>query len=186
MRTKLFALSLLAAALAHGALAHCDTLDGPVVADARAALARGDVTPVLKWVRKGDEEAVREAFAKTLKVRALGPEAQDLADFHFFETVVRIHRASEGEAYTGLKPAGKVGPALAADRALKEGSVDALAEEISKHVAEELRARFERARAAKLRADESVEAGREYVEAYVRYVHFVEALRGAGGEGHHD
>ncbi|MFA5700785.1 MAG: DUF6448 family protein, partial [Desulfuromonas sp.] len=33
------------------AAAHCDTLDGPVVADARTALAKGDVTPVLKWVR---------------------------------------------------------------------------------------------------------------------------------------
>ena len=32
------------------ASAHCDTMDGPVVAAARAALQAGDVTPVLKWI----------------------------------------------------------------------------------------------------------------------------------------
>ena len=32
------------------AFAHCDTLDGPVVKTARAALEKGDVTPILKWV----------------------------------------------------------------------------------------------------------------------------------------
>ena len=42
--------------------AHCDTLDGPVVTTARAALAKGNVTPVLKWVRKADEGEIRAAF----------------------------------------------------------------------------------------------------------------------------
>lgn len=32
--------------------AHCDTMDGPVIADARQALEKADVTPVLKWVKK--------------------------------------------------------------------------------------------------------------------------------------
>ena len=36
--------------------AHCDTLDGPVVADARKALAKGDITPLLKWVSADDEK----------------------------------------------------------------------------------------------------------------------------------
>src|SRR5688500_18537963 len=82
---------------------HCDTLDGPVVRDARAAREKGDVAPVLKWVRADDEKEIREAFAKTLKVRALGEDARDVADRHFFETLVRVHRAGEGVAYTGLK-----------------------------------------------------------------------------------
>lgn len=34
------------------AVAHCDTYSGPVVQDAKLALAKGDVTPVLKWVQK--------------------------------------------------------------------------------------------------------------------------------------
>ena len=42
--------------LPRAASAHCDTLDGPVVKDARAALSAQDVTPVLKWVRAEDEE----------------------------------------------------------------------------------------------------------------------------------
>jgi hypothetical protein len=92
------------------ASAHCDTLDGPVVMTAKAALEKGDVTPVLKWVRKEDEKEIREQFKKTLTVRAKGPEAKELADMYFFETLVRIHRAGEGAPYTGLKSAGMVEP----------------------------------------------------------------------------
>jgi hypothetical protein len=60
--------------------AHCDALDGPVVLAAKAALQKGDVTPVLKWIKPADEDQVRAAFARTLKVRGLGDEARDLAD----------------------------------------------------------------------------------------------------------
>ena len=78
------------------AAAHCDTLDGPVVADARTALAQGNVAPVLKWVRPADEKEIRTAFARTTAVRNLSPEAEILADLYFFEALVRIHRAGEG------------------------------------------------------------------------------------------
>src|SRR5574340_348706 len=99
--------------------AHCDTLDGPVVATARASLEKGDVTPVLKWVRKEDEKEIQELFNKTLIVRKQGKEAKELADMYFFETLVRIHRAGEGAPYTGLKAAGTVEPSVAAaDKAL--------------------------------------------------------------------
>ncbi|MFO7983733.1 MAG: DUF6448 family protein, partial [Desulfuromonadales bacterium] len=74
------------------ARAHCDTLDGPVVEDARRALEKGDVTTVLKWVRAEDEKQIRAAFEHTTAVRELGSEAQKLADRFFFETLVRIHR----------------------------------------------------------------------------------------------
>ena len=84
--------------------AHCDTLNGPVVADARKAIALGDVTSLLKWVAADDEQIIRSAFQKTLEVRKLGTQARDLADMYFFETLVRIHRAGEGAPYTGLKP----------------------------------------------------------------------------------
>src|SRR5262245_18395464 len=50
------------------ARAHCDTMDGPVVVEARAALASGDVEPVLKWVPPEGEAVVREAFQRTLAV----------------------------------------------------------------------------------------------------------------------
>jgi hypothetical protein len=107
------------------ASAHCDGLDGPVVTAAKRALQKGDVTPVLRWVKKEDEGAIRAAFEKTRIVRTKGLEAKQLADAYFFETLVRLHRAAEGAPYTGLKPAGRdLGPAIpAADKALRDGSV---------------------------------------------------------------
>lgn len=87
-RPRLLLLSLaavLAVAFAAGeARAHCDSLDGPVVRDARLALERGDPTPVLKWVTPKGEAEVREAFRSTLAVRAKGGEARQLADRYFF------------------------------------------------------------------------------------------------------
>jgi hypothetical protein len=177
MKRTIMVLGLALASTPHPALPHCDTLDGPVVLDAKAALQKGDVTPVLKWVRADDEKEIRQAFAKTLKVRGLGDDARDLADHHFFESLVRIHRAGEGVAYTGLKPAGTVDPGIAAaDRALDKGSADQLATELGEHVAAGLRERFAKVVAAKSHRDESVDAGRAYVAAYVEYVHYVEAV----------
>jgi len=157
--------------------AHCDTLDGPVVTAARAALDSGNVTPVLKWVQKPDEDAIKKAFEKTLGVRRLNPQAKELADMYFFETLVRLHRTAEGAPFTGLKPAGEVDPVVAAaDRAIANGSLDDLAKEISTLVRNGMRQRFERVIEAKKHTDQSVEAGREYVEAYVEFVHYVERL----------
>ena len=159
------------------ALAHCDTLDGPVVADARIALAQGDVTPVLKWLQAEDEQEVRDLFAKTLAVRKLNPQAQELADTYFFETLVRVHRAGEGAPYTGLKAAGSVEPVVAkADKALEQGSVDELAKAIAAHTDKGIRERFNHAHETSKHAQDSVQAGREYVEAYVTYVHYVEGI----------
>lgn len=157
--------------------AHCDTLDGPVVADARIALQRGDVTPVLKWVSKDSENEVREAFAAALKERTGDESARMRADTEFFETLVRVHRAGEGESFAGLKPAGSAAPGLvAADKALEEGSVTGLSDEIAGAVREGLRKRFEDVLEKKKCADDSVEAGRAYVAAYVTYAHYVEAI----------
>jgi len=170
----LFALALL---LPGVAWAHCDALDGPVVLDARAALEQNDVTPVLKWVRAEDEAQIQSAFARAVAVRKLGAEARELAETYFFETLVRIHRTGEGAPFTGLKPAGHTEPAiLRADQALEAGSIDPLAESLAKHTEHGLRERFARAAEARRHAAESVQAGRDYVEAYSIYVHYVEGL----------
>lgn len=161
------------------AWAHCDTMNGPVVPEAQAALEKGDVTPMLKWVRKQDEPEIKAAFNKAVAVRAKGDDARELADRYFLETFVRIHRAGEGAPYTGLKDE-PVDPILAmADKAIETGSPDDMIEAISNHMAKEIRAKFEQANEAKKHKDESVEAGREYVKAYVTYVHYVEAIHGA-------
>lgn len=167
--------------------AHCDSVDGPVVADARIALEKKDLTPLLKWIKPQDEAQVRDAFNRTLAVRKTSPEAKELADNYFFETVVRIHRAGEGAAYTGLKPAGTMMPAIVeADEALARGSVDEFAKALSAHAAQVLRERYARAAAAKAHAADSVEAGREYVEAYSEYVHYVEGLATIIHGDHHE
>jgi hypothetical protein len=171
-------LLLFSAVLPGGRLAaHCDALDGPVIESARAALDKGDVTPVLKWVTQDGEKEIRDAFALTSKVRAQGGDARKVADTHFFETLVRVHRAGEGEPFTGLKPAGRIDPAFAAaDKALREGSVDEVAGEIAKSVQEGLHKRFATVMEKKKHAEDNIAAGRAFVAAYVEYAHFVEAL----------
>ena len=167
------------------ASAHCDTMKGPVVATAKLALKTGDVTPVLKWVKKEHEAEIRAAFAHTLKVRALGAEASELADNYFFETLVRVHRMGESAPYTGLSSENPEPAIEAADKALVSGSVDELVRMITEDVAAGIRERFARVRETRKHADKSVEAGREYVEAYVLFTHFVERLhvdaKGSGG-----
>ena len=163
---------------ARTAAAHCDTADGPVVADARVALEKGDVTPILKWVKPEAEAEIKAAFARAFAVRGKGPEVRALADQYFFENLVRIHRAGEGAPYTGILPAGTpIEPAIAlADEALRSGGADKLVKGIVHHVEEGIRERFARAATAKKQADTNVTAGREFVEAYVEFTHYVERL----------
>jgi hypothetical protein len=170
------------------AAAHCDTMDGPVVAMAKAALEKGDVTPVLKWVKKDDEKEIRDLFEKTLIVRSKGKEARELADMYFFETLVRIHRAGEGAPYTGLKSEPAEPVIQAADKALETGSVDALVKLVNDAGAAGIRERFAHAKETKKHADENVEAGRKFVEAYIGFTHYVERLHmDAAAQGaHHD
>ena len=178
------ALVALSLAVPQFASAHCDTLDGPVIQDARKAIAGKEVTPVLKWVKPKDEKAVKAAFSKVLAAKGKKVEA---AEQQFFATLVRIHRAGEGAPFTGLKPAGAVEPAVAeADRALESGSAETLVKLVTDDVAAGIKERFERAAAAYRHKDESVAQGREFVEAYVEFTHYVERLHGdASGKGAH-
>lgn len=136
-----------------------------------------------------DTEEIRHAFDHTQAVRELGPEARALADRHFLETLVRIHRAGEGAPFTGLKPAGlDLGPAVpAADRALTTGSPEAVVKILVDAVTAGVRERFEAAAQRQAFDPNDVAAGRRYVEAYVPYVHYVEQLwkaASAAGHGH--
>ena len=173
------------------ALAHCDTLDGPVIQDARKALAAKDVTPALKWVSQENEPAVKKSFNEALA--AVGTKNADAKQQEFFEDLVKIHRAGEGAPFTGLKPAGAVEPAVAeADKALVSGSSAALVKMVTDAVASGIKERYERAYAAYQHKDDSVAAGREFVAAYVEYTHYVERLylgaspKGAHGEHHEE
>lgn len=170
------------------AYAHCDTMDGPVIADAKLALESGDITPILKWVSSENEAELRAAFEHTLAVRALGDEARELADNYLFETLVRIHREGEGAPYTGIKPHGTpLEPGITeADQAIAEGNPDAVFQGLHAILAEGIADRLSRVIEAKKHVNDSVEAGREYVEAYVIFVHYIERLfADAGGDAAH-
>lgn len=99
---------------------------------------------VLIWVQKKDEGEVKKAFQKTLAVRKLNPQAKELADMYFFETLVRVHRAGEGEPYTGLKPAGRdLGPVIpTADKAVESGELEPLLKVLTETVQAEVREKF--------------------------------------------
>lgn len=160
------------------ALAHCDTMSGPVIQAARQALDTGNVNRVLIWVRAADEGDIKRSFRQTLAVRKLSPEAKELADMYFFETLVRIHRAGEGAPYTGLKPEGS-DPSAAitcADKALETGKVEPLLKMVTDAVREGIEENFEDVMNKKKFDVNDVQAGRGYVEAYVTYTHYVERL----------
>lgn len=157
---------------------HCDGLDGPVVNAARKALETGNVNHVLIWVLKDHEPEVSQAFEKTLAVRKLSPEAKDLADTYFFETLVRIHRAGEGEPYTGLKSAGRdLGPMIpAADQAVESGSVQSVTELMHQVVQDGIEKHFHEVMESKDFGSDDVAAGRKFVKAYVKFLHYVEQI----------
>jgi hypothetical protein len=172
------------------ALAHCDGIDGPVVLAAKEALKTGDVNLILIWVQKNDEDEIKQVFNHTLKVRELGEDAQKLADTFLFETIVRIHRAGEGAPYTGLKPAGRdLGPAIpAADKAIETGNAKQVLELLNNAIHSGLHQRFVKVQKLKFFDKSDVNAGRDFVKAYVDFLHYVEPIyeiaTKAAGHGH--
>jgi hypothetical protein len=131
-----------------------------------------------------DDKTVRVAFQKVLTGKA---KSHEDAEHKFFATLVKIHRAGEGAPFTGLKPAGAVEPAVAeADKALASGSSDVLVKLITDDVAAGIKKRYEQAAATYKHKDESVAQGREFVEAYVAFTHYVERLhQDATGKSSH-
>lgn len=177
---------------------HCDSLDGPVVQAARKALDTGNIDLILVWAKPQDEKAIRDAFNEAVSMRKMNEQVKDFADRYFFETVVRIHRSGEGESYTGLKPAGTdLGPAIpAADKALQDGSVDKVKQLLSSSLQNSLQEKFQNVMSKKDYRSDDVQAGREYVETYIVFIHAVENMylaatvtpreHESGGKGHQE
>lgn len=167
--------------------AHCDTMEGPLVLDAKKAISQNNVNIVLKWVPAVNETEIRDAFDKTIKVRALSTDAKDLAEKYFFDTLVRIHRNAEGVTFTGVKPAGSPidEKIKAADQSIEVGKLSPLKGKVSKEDIPELTERFEKVMSLKNFDVNNVEAGREYIEAYVQFFKFAEGeVEGHGAQGH--
>ena len=156
--------------------AHCDTMNGPLIKDARLAIAQNNINYALKWVSSKNEAEIKDAFKLMMKVRETGPEGKELAEKYFFETLVRIHRTGEGMPYTGIKPSGtpideKI---MAADKSIESGNLSPLKDIISKEKLAELTMRFNKVMSLKNFEVNNVEAGREYIEAYVLFFKFAE------------
>ncbi|MBI3964061.1 MAG: hypothetical protein HY329_00375 [Chloroflexi bacterium] len=142
-------------------------MDGPVVKTALAALDAENVDLILPYVWKPGEDEVTEAFEKTVSARNCGPEAKEVADRYFLETVVRVHRAGEGAPYTGLKPAGlDHGPVLpVAEQAIETASPDELLDLLADTVRAETRERFDELMRLRSRTNGNIDESRKYVDA---------------------
>lgn len=172
--------------------AHCDTLDGPVVNAARKALNTENVNYVLIWVKPENEDEIRKALRRAMDKRkkAKTKEEKDKADMEFFEALVRIHREGEGAKYEGIKPAGSAEPEIAlADKAVETSRIDEILGKIqSEHAKEIVKHLFHQVMEKSHYQIDDVSAGREFIEAYVKFIHTVEkAVKGeeVSAEAHH-
>ena len=170
------------------ASAHCDTMDGPTVTDGFKAIESNNVNYILKWVQPEYEEEITHVFDLTMKVRDLSPEAKELAEKYLFDSLVRIHRDGEGAPFTGVKPSGtpideKV---MAADEAILTGDLSKLEGMMEEEKLPELRERFENVMLKKDYDPNDVDAGREYIEAYVMFFKYAEGEEAHSAHGSED
>lgn len=180
LKLKLVVMLLLASSIfifTNTASAHCDSYDGPVIKDAEKALEANNVNLVLKWVSIEQGKEITPLFQKTYELRDGDKEVYEIVKKHFFETLVRLHRETEGAPYTGLKPAGTTKPIIKmTDKALDENSVDDFLQKLNNHIDNVVREKFNKVSELNKVKDNSVEKGREFVAAYVDYTHTVEAI----------
>jgi len=179
------------------AQAHCDSIDGPVAKAVQKALETGNINPVLAYAPVAAEAEIRTAFEKSRKVRDLGADARALADQAAMETVIRLHRAGEGAAYTGLKPAGiDYGPVIrAAEHAVETGDLAKLQAALTEEIEHALRERLAHVRelqkvSLEPKTAAEVPSARERVSGELGFITFAESLRqaalGKGAEHHAD
>jgi hypothetical protein len=182
---------------AQSAQAHCDAIDGPVAKAAQKALENGNLNLVLTYAPATAEAEIRAAFEKSRKVRGLSGEAQTLADQAFMETVIRLHRAGEGAAYTGLKAAGAdYGPVIpAAEHAVETGDLTRLKAVLVEQIDHALTERLAHVRELQKAPREPESAAevphvRERIGAELGFITFAEtvhqAVLGKGAQQHVD
>ncbi len=168
---------LLTALLPAAAQAHCDRVNGPVATDAREALQSGQIAPVAIWVGPDEMAELESAFQQSLAAYKMGGDAREIAEQYFMSTTVRLHRMAEGFPFTGLKPAQPLPEDIAlAEQSLETGEL----QPVTDFLAEEMRTQtdrlFQQVLNEKAEKGESIEAGREWADAYVQYVIFVHDL----------
>ena len=168
--------TFLVMAIGNLTFAHCDSVNGPVVKASVKALETGNINYVLIWVRAEDEKEIKGMFEKVNKVRALSPDTKELVDMYFFETVVRVHRMGEGVGYTGLKSEEYVPEEgiEAADIAVEKDTVESILSMLDEKYHSKVNDMFADIQSKKNYDVNDLKAGREYVESYVHFIHYVE------------
>lgn len=157
--------------------AHCDRVNGPVAVAAKQALETGDVSKVLIWVGEEQAEELKTKFKQSLKVYNIGEESRELAELYFMETTVRLHREAEGMPYTGLKPAQPSSKDIqTAEKALESGNLSPVTDLLAKEIQQKTMELYQHAMEAKENRGQSIEAGRLWVDAYVKYIVYVHSL----------
>jgi hypothetical protein len=157
--------------------AHCDSWDGPVAKDAMKALETNNVKLVFKWIIPEQESEITKIFNLTYKLRSGDKEVYAMAEQQFLETLVRLHRETEGAPYTGLKPSGNIKPIIGlSDDAIKSHKPEKLISALNQHIATVVQEKYDKVELLEKTKDASPEQGRAYVHAYVDYTHTVEAL----------
>ncbi len=157
--------------------AHCDRENGPVAKAAREALEKADFNTIVVWVGQAQENELKQKFNQSLTVYKTGGDSKKLAEQYFMETAVRLHREAEGFPYEGLKPASPNPPDIeAAEKALETGDFLPVIQLLNNEMDKETSKWFDKAMEAKKDKDTSVEAGRAWVDAYVKYIVFIHSL----------
>jgi hypothetical protein len=150
-----------------------DILEKPMVNDASRALAQGDVAPVLKWVNEADEGRIKEAFKLALEERKNDPAA---ADSRFIALLASVHNRDK-VAVAGAGDTGKTGRLVeAADASVETGSIESIKEYIPAEDLQAIQDRLNLVVEKKKRADENLEAGREFVAEYTRFLGSLRSL----------
>lgn len=157
--------------------AHCDSYDGPTINDAVKALETNNVHLVLKWITPEQEKEIIPLFKKTYSLKTGDKEVYAIVEKHFFETLVRLHRETEGAPFTGLKPAGTTKKIVQlSDHALESNNIEDFLVKLNTHTGKVIKEKYEKVAALEKVKNDSPEKGREYVEAYVDYTHTIEAI----------
>ena len=159
------------------AFAHCDSYDGPVVKDALQALETNNVALVYKWISTEQEAEISALFTKTYNLKKGDKEIYSLVEKHFLETLIRLHRQTEGFGFDGIKAAGTTKPIVQlSDKAIETGNVENLIKQLNGHIAKVVEDKYNAVKELEKVKNESPEKGRDYVKAYVMYTHSLEAI----------
>lgn len=162
--------------------AHANNVQGVPLTEAQRALDKGDVKPLLKWVKGREaEEAITRAFNQALALRRQGPEIGKSADMRFYEIFMTEHRKSF--SYMGSGPFERIEAenevrkvTRMADEVAVSGGVDRLTDYLSREIIEAVRKRYADLVEKAKHKDDSLEAGNAYIEAYLELSHYSEHL----------